>query len=375
MRATTPRLMICLLFAVATQAASADKAESKKLFKTAYAAYQTCIESADNACAAEQAKQAYEAGLGVFKPDGKNVAALTYNYALAMMNDRCHLCETRDHPYRLMQQALPLYEKLYGEKSVELLALLVDLTKAQVDVNKSEKQKNPYWKQAEQLSEQINGEDSLAHATVLMYLTNTMVIGDSYSFAATKKRLAKAYDIFLRELGETHPYTGVIAFNLGKYKLGARRLKESEKYFTQALKAFETEDSYRNRYAMSAHGFLVETYEEMGEREKATQHCLAIGQAQPSVPSEDYYPLFKRPPKYPSSAAVSGTEGYVTVEFTVDTSGFAKDVSVVEWEGSRSFIEPSIEAAEGFRYAPQFVDGKPVDVPHVRNRFTFRIAK
>jgi protein TonB len=53
--------------------------------------------------------------------------------------------------------------------------------------------------------------------------------------------------------------------------------------------------------------------------------------------------------------------------------GFVRNPRLIENTGHRDFEKASIEAALEFRYAPRFVDGKPVTVEGVQNRFTFEI--
>ena len=129
---------------------------------------------------------------------------------------------------------------------------------------------------------------------------------------------------------------------------------------------------------------LVDAYEHLGESERATEHCLAIGKTTPWGGTADYQPLFKRPPTYPRDALLRNLEGHVLLEFTVDKMGFVRDPSVVESlaekEGGTArseyvgdFEAAAVEAAKRFRYAPRFVDGEPVTVDNVRNLFQFRI--
>lgn len=88
----------------------------------------------------------------------------------------------------------------------------------------------------------------------------------------------------------------------------------------------------------------------------------------------DYLPIVKVAPKYPSRAANRGLEGYCTVEYTVTKSGETRDITVVDCPDS-VFASASVKAAEKFKYKPKVIDGEPVEVPGVRNRFTFQMAK
>lgn len=89
----------------------------------------------------------------------------------------------------------------------------------------------------------------------------------------------------------------------------------------------------------------------------------------------EYLPIVKVQPQYPSRALSRGIEGYVIVEFTVTTNGSVKDPVVIESEPSSIFDNAAMKAALKFKYKPRVIDGEPVEVPGVRNKITFAIAK
>lgn len=96
----------------------------------------------------------------------------------------------------------------------------------------------------------------------------------------------------------------------------------------------------------------------------------------------EYLPIVKVAPEYPNNAASRGIEGFCTVEFTVTTTGTTRDVRAIESdcitkEGRPTtvFNRASIRAAERFKYRPKVVDGEPIEVPGVRNRFVYELAK
>ena len=54
------------------------------------------------------------------------------------------------------------------------------------------------------------------------------------------------------------------------------------------------------------------------------------------------------------------------------TAGTVRDVTVVPGRCEESVFErPSIEAAYRFKYKPRVIDGEPVEVIGVWNRFTY----
>lgn len=103
------------------------------------------------------------------------------------------------------------------------------------------------------------------------------------------------------------------------------------------------------------------------------------GKAQISGPASfggdgEMIPLTVVQPEYPRRAAQRGLEGYCTVSLTVGANGATKDIAIDDCPES-VFERPSIRAAERLKYKPRVVDGQPVDVPGVKYKFTFQMAK
>jgi periplasmic protein TonB len=89
----------------------------------------------------------------------------------------------------------------------------------------------------------------------------------------------------------------------------------------------------------------------------------------------DYMPVLKVAPLYPPRAEKRRQEGYVLVEFTVTRSGEVRDVKVIESKPRYVFDRAAIEAARKFKYKPRKVDGEPVEVSGVQNKFLFRLER
>lgn len=88
----------------------------------------------------------------------------------------------------------------------------------------------------------------------------------------------------------------------------------------------------------------------------------------------EYLPIVKVAPVYPPTAASRGLEGFCTVEYTVTINGATRDISVVEGQCSDAvFRRPSVMAAERFKYKPRVINGEPVEVHGVRNRFVYSL--
>ncbi|MDO3386244.1 TonB family protein [Gilvimarinus sp. SDUM040013] len=92
----------------------------------------------------------------------------------------------------------------------------------------------------------------------------------------------------------------------------------------------------------------------------------------------DLLPILKVAPMYPTRASTRGIEGEVIVAFTVTRTGATRDIQVVSGyrtngEPTSIFDSAAIAAAEKFKYKPRVIDGEPVEVHNVQNKFVFEM--
>ena len=94
----------------------------------------------------------------------------------------------------------------------------------------------------------------------------------------------------------------------------------------------------------------------------------------------DYLPIVKVAAQYPRRALQRGIEGYAIVEYTVTKNGSVRDARVVEAftsDGNPTtiFNSNAIKSALKYKYKPRVVDGEPIEVPGVRTKISFNLAK
>lgn len=94
----------------------------------------------------------------------------------------------------------------------------------------------------------------------------------------------------------------------------------------------------------------------------------------------DYLPIVKVQPQYPRRAMQRGIEGYVIVEYTVTKNGSVRDPRVVEAFTSKGqpttvFNRAAMKSALKYKYKPRVIDGEAIEVPGVRTKITFNLAK
>lgn len=357
---------ICLFVLVLLIANAWANDNSVSDFNQAYRKYNTFVENNEWAQALPYARKAYELGEKLHGAENKNVAALAYNYGLNLKN-----VGQDDEAIIMLEQTLELYKKVYDKNSHALIPILFDLGTVNAKTFDPDQQIK-YYKRALKLSKRHYGERSADYGQLLV--DAGVGIMDKSKSASAVYYLKKGHKILLGAHGSENLKTGMAAFLLGKYYIATYQYNRAAEYLLQALQAFQAPNKPSNKLELLAHGFLVEAYEGLDERDLATKHCQAIGKMTPFTSKQHYFPIVKRLPEYPELAARRGAEGYVMVEFDVDESGFVRNSKVVAREGMVDFEPAALEAANKFRYAPAFKDGVPVVIKGVLNKITFEMA-
>ena len=83
--------------------------------------------------------------------------------------------------------------------------------------------------------------------------------------------------------------------------------------------------------------------------------------------------VFDSAPTYPRNALRMGREGYVLIEFDVDTDGSVLDPYVVESEPTGVFERSAIKAVRKWLFSPPVYKAVSVKVNDVRARVTFAL--
>ena len=89
----------------------------------------------------------------------------------------------------------------------------------------------------------------------------------------------------------------------------------------------------------------------------------------------EYLPIVKVAPIYPRRAQTRGISGYCIVEYTVTKTGSIRDPFPVDCQPKGIFERASLKASEKFKYKPRVVDGEPIEVAGVQNKFTYELEE
>lgn len=85
----------------------------------------------------------------------------------------------------------------------------------------------------------------------------------------------------------------------------------------------------------------------------------------------DAMPLVTSPPEYPPALAKRGVEGWVVVEFSIDTLGRVINPFVVEGQPKGAFDRAALRAIQRYKYKPKVLNGEGVTVSGMRQRILF----
>jgi len=105
----------------------------------------------------------------------------------------------------------------------------------------------------------------------------------------------------------------------------------------------------------------------------ATAISVEISSSGMSSGDGEYLPIVKVAPIYPRRAQTRGITGYCIVEYTVTKTGSIRDPIAVDCVPAGVFERASVKAATKFKYKPRVVDGEPIEVAGVMNKFTYEL--
>ena len=83
--------------------------------------------------------------------------------------------------------------------------------------------------------------------------------------------------------------------------------------------------------------------------------------------------VYSQPPKFPRKALRLAKDGYVLVEFDIDTDGSVIDPYVVESEPAGLFERAAMKSIRKYLYEPPVYEGVSVKVNDVQVKMVFKV--
>jgi len=363
-------VLILLTIALSANAYSDDS--DVATFNAAWQAYEAATETDDAALKTETAARALDAGKRIFEESDEQLTLLTHNYGVALSD-----AGNREDAMPVLAEALRLGEITYGKDGAGLIPILADMADAAAGPLEPGPQLRSY-KKALKIAKANFGGESVEYAD-LAFRAARNVYQMSRSLGA-RKHMIEARKIYAALPEPATLNVGMADFYLGKMEFTDRDFRHSSEYLESALTEFEGAGGANHAFRLLTRALLVQTYEQRGLTDQATQHCVAIGRESQLSPDQDYLPLFRVPPMYPASMLRAGRSGNIDLAFTVDENGFVQDPVVMarkvngkERSRPNDFDKAAIDAVKRFRYAPRFVDGEAVATAGVKTRISFAL--
>ncbi len=360
-------LFITLLSSLSFASEEPNNAQIKARFQTALTAYDTHQYGMPDTEIKEIAKELFESGSHYYKKDDANFGLLAYYYAKAMNYNSLTL-----DSIPLLEQSISIYRKAEELPKPLLIDSLLELAKVKYKLVDKKSKSKGYFTEALTLAKQTKDQIKIANTQLEIgktYLSYRFL--DKRTAKEARKKIESAYNIYLKAGA---PKQIEAAFWAGKVNRLLKQRKTAAEYFEITIKK-ASENKSEQQYSEVSHAFLVDVYSKLGEEDKATEHCKAIGKNQIWNENVEPKPLYIKQPKYPRKAALKGKGGYVTMEFVIDPNGFTKDLTVIKDSNEKyGFAEAASKVMSEWRFAPKYENGIPVDAT-VRYTMQFKIQK
>lgn len=345
-------------------------------FGAAYTSYTQAIAIKDYAAAVEYAKSAYELAKTKYQDAPENLINLKHNLALAYSGNK-----QSDEAFSLMKEVVSQNAQHYGELSQEHYFAQVDVlsTLENMDFESILRKKSQIrslissaTNTANALAETSSEEEAARFYYLLASHLNRGHIVNTY-FKQAKKVTEKAEQTLLATAGIKDTRTIEMQFKLGQFNRALKKRRKAVKYFETVVSTVNNAIDTSHPYELASHANLVKLYEDMGESDKATEHCIAIGQMTPWQNDIEQIPLHRVNPRYPVEYAKRGREGVVILTFDIDDYGFVTNPKLVNSSGGSLFVKEAKKALLKWRYAPKVENGKAVESHGHKVQLDFRI--
>ncbi len=344
-----------LMLAMAVWASSAW-ADVRADFSAAYRAYQQHLEANETEQALAAAKDAYRLGSKAFGKDSVNAAKLAINYA-ALLSDVGHYRKAR----RALDGKLDVLAAHHGNGAVELVPITMQLARAA----KSPDDALEYFRRVARLSKGY--DDNLVEAQKNFEIMTILLRGGGGVFV--EPYVDRTYEIYSERLQPNDFRLGLMSYHKARWAVARSHHDQALDYLRGALIAFDNpEREGMGGLERTVRMQMVETLEELGQSEAATEHLLLLGAQQDW--SSQAEPVYRRAAVVPMDTMKKRARGTVTLSFTVDKEGFVVNPTVAE-STEPSFNDAALAMVKAFRYAPRFVEGNPVATAGVRHTEDF----
>jgi len=369
---------ILIIFLLMTTFVLADEEADKAEFKKLYAEFNDLYSNSEAIDPIiEVAEKLIEIAPKAYGKNHMNTAVVTYNLASLYLEkgDQLSFSDYDNKAADLFENYFHILNEIDAPKDKNYVnQYLYYLKSITLEVN--QKQAVSRAKRIHSIIEEL---DYTTNERALLEFSLGLLLFKNQTYKQSIRYFENAHEYYLEALGPDHVKIGEVLFWLAKLDLGKNKRKSAEKKFVKALAIFQKNPETSFELAQNTHAFLVQLYEDIGDSDKATLHCQAVAEERPKDFDQHIKPLYRKSVEFPELesyefAKIKQTPAEVLLEFDVDKNGFTRNIKVLE-SSNKKFNKASLEATEGYRYAPAIVNGELSVTKGARLRIVFGISK
>mgnify|MGYP001455137692 FL=1 len=232
MKKTRISLLFFLLASVNT--AFPQTEDITKQFNNAYRAFQSLNQEGKPEESLEFAKTALDLAQSLFDENSETIAALSYNYALNLMD-----AGQQRESARELSKTVKIYIQVFGRDSESLASVYFDEGRANAGLNARKSRRS--FQRGINIIGDIYGTSSLNFADINVQAG--IILSEEANLAIAERFFERALNIYENEFGRDNLYTALVNFHLGKYHFMNANVSKSENFLSEAIAGLESLES------------------------------------------------------------------------------------------------------------------------------------
>ncbi|MCW8108686.1 energy transducer TonB [Alteromonas ponticola] len=348
-------------------------------FSDVYSEFQSALAANQHKKALKLAEKSYHLGVEKFGENSVNTEALIFNYGNMLV---------ANYQYKdaisVFMEVERRYEKRYGKYSAELFELYITIVDAMDSLD--EKTERLFRKQHVDYLRKIilkmpGALDDLGdpEAAIALYYQGALAIKSAAYLPSFNSSIVKYMDraiaMMSKHLNIQDERLIMVQFLQADFLKIAGDEDKAIAQLENIVQSFEHLGEANHRLALLSRGRLVAFFEDAGESEKATEHCVAIGKMTPWNENQYAQPIYRIEADYPNNYESLQKEGSALISYEIDDKGFVRNAEIKATQGGSLFGEAAKKAIEKWRFAPKFVEGKAVSVKGQQTNYRFFVRR
>ena len=227
-------ILLIVLSSVLTISPSAQTEDITKQFNDAYRTFQSLNQEGKPKESLEFAKVALDLSQSLFDESSETAAALSYNYALNLMDVDQHKESARE-----FSKTAKIYAQVFGRNSESLASVYFDEGRANLPINRGKSRRA--FERGINIIGDIYGTSSLNYADVNVQAG--IILSEGSNLTIIERSFEKALNIYENEFGRDNLYTALANFHLGKYHFMNANVSKSKSFLSNAIVGLESLES------------------------------------------------------------------------------------------------------------------------------------